>query len=121
MTSYHVNVCRVGHCMSVKDGHFSAACTITLVKGKFNILFDPGSPWDTNLISNFLNDNHLSHEDIHYVVCSHGHVDHIGNLNCFPNATLVVGTEVMRGDQLLPTRISTEKPLIIDDHASLLH
>ncbi len=32
----------------------------------------------------------LAPEDIDYIGVSHGHIDHIGNVNAFPNATLII-------------------------------
>lgn len=36
--------------------------------------------------------HHVTPEEIKYVVCSHGHADHIGNLNLFLNADHFVGS-----------------------------
>lgn len=38
-------------------------------------------------------------EDIQYVVCTHGHSDHCGNLNLFTHAIHVVGYDICRQDQ----------------------
>jgi len=40
----------------------------------------------------------LSCSDITHVVCSHGHSDHVGNLNLFPEALLIVSFDICRGD-----------------------
>jgi len=45
-----------------------------------------------------LNDQGLSCSDITHVVCSHGHSDHVGNLNLFPDALLIVGFDICHGD-----------------------
>ncbi|VDM15998.1 unnamed protein product [Hydatigera taeniaeformis] len=94
MVPYRVVVCREGFSNQTGNRLFSAACSITLVYGALNILFDPGGPWDLELVLSALAKYGLKPEDINYVVCSHGHVDHIGSLNQFPYATIIVGTEV---------------------------
>ena len=45
-----------------------------------------------------LRERGLSGSDITHVVCSHGHSDHVGNLNLFPDALLVVSYDICRGD-----------------------
>jgi len=41
---------------------------------------------------NELKYHHIKPEEVDYVVCSHGHADHIGNLNLFLNAYHFVGS-----------------------------
>ncbi|XP_009891491.1 PREDICTED: metallo-beta-lactamase domain-containing protein 1, partial [Charadrius vociferus] len=38
-----------------------------------------------------------SPKDVTHLICTHGHSDHVGNLNLFPLATLVVGYDLSRG------------------------
>ncbi|KAH9370905.1 hypothetical protein HPB48_019730 [Haemaphysalis longicornis] len=62
----------------------------------------------------------VSCDEINYVVCTHGHSDHIGNLNLFQRATHIIGTTVSSGDvyQLCtfendePYRIATDVQVI---------
>ncbi|VDD82154.1 unnamed protein product [Mesocestoides corti] len=120
MTDYRVIVCREGFCKPIAKGAFSAACTITLICGKFNILFDPGSPWDADMIHSILGEHNLECKDIDYVICSHGHVDHIGSLNCFPSATILIGTEIMRSGRTVEHNFSFVNPFIIDDNVRII-
>ena len=69
MSSYRIVDCREGFCSQVDSGYISAGCTITLVCGLSNILFDPGSPWDRDLVKSLLNKHGLVHDDIDYVIC----------------------------------------------------
>jgi len=45
-----------------------------------------------------LRDQNTCCSDITHVVCSHGHSDHVGNINLFPAAMLIVSYDVCRGD-----------------------
>jgi len=45
-----------------------------------------------------LRDKDLTPSDVTHVVCSHGHSDHVGNLNLFPDALLIVSYDICRGD-----------------------
>lgn len=120
MSAYEVHVCREGYCNTLGNRTFTSACTITLICGKFNVLFDPGSPWDLGRLQGFLMERNLDSHDIHYVVCSHGHVDHVGGISNFPGATVFVGSDIMRNGRTLPFKISPQNPFIIDDHVSRL-
>ena len=41
---------------------------------------------------------HLVPDEIDFVVCTHGHSDHVGNLNLFSDATFIVSYDVSRKD-----------------------
>ena len=45
-----------------------------------------------------LKTNSLGCEDIDYVIGTHGHSDHIGNLNLFPQATFIVSFDICKGN-----------------------
>lgn len=113
MKHNQVIVCREGFSNTPTGGLFSAACTISLVIGEKNILFDPGSPYDEDIINTVLAQWGLEPSAINYVVCSHGHVDHVGSLNRFTEATIFVGTEAMRNGQLINHEFSEDSPYVI--------
>ena len=48
-----------------------------------------------------LSKHSCSPEKIQYVVCTHGHSDHVGNLNVFPGAIHIVSHDVCVGDQYM--------------------
>lgn len=48
--------------------------------------------WDRDVLLRELKFHHVTPEKVDYVVCSHGHADHIGNLNLFLNAYHFVGS-----------------------------
>ncbi|VDO06354.1 unnamed protein product [Rodentolepis nana] len=120
MDSYKVIVCREGFSNMTSSGLCSSACTITLICGQFNILFDPGCPWDENLIKSILAEHHLNFQDINYVICSHGHVDHVGNLHDFLHATIIVGTDILSKGMSKKAQISSSDPFIIDNNVRVI-
>lgn len=116
MSPYRIDILREGFCNSTDSEYSSAGCTISLVYGSSKILFDPGSPWDRELVKTLLKKHELSYDDINYVICSHGHVDHVGNLIDFPMATIFVGTEIMRNGSIVEHQFSDDNPYIIDEN-----
>lgn len=79
----------------ISSSRITATGTCTLVRSNgTNILFDTLGPWQAQQLKDILANNYKLHPDnIDYVVCSHSHADHIGNLNLFTNAKLhLVGT-----------------------------
>lgn len=48
--------------------------------------------WDREILIQKLDENGVKPEQIDYLVCSHGHSDHVGNLNLFLNAQHFVGS-----------------------------
>uniref|UniRef100_A0A8C6UMN8 Metallo-beta-lactamase domain-containing protein 1 n=1 Tax=Neogobius melanostomus TaxID=47308 RepID=A0A8C6UMN8_9GOBI len=81
---YSACVLKVGYCCPQPDGTAKADGTITLLTGPQNILVDTGGPWDRDFLLRSLQERGLSAADIHVVVGTHGHSDHIGNLGLFP-------------------------------------
>ena len=47
----------------------------------------------------------LTPAEIDTVVGTHGHSDHIGNLNLFPHATVIVSYDISRGDTFISSRL----------------
>lgn len=75
-----------------------ANCTCTLIKGQVNIIVDTMTAWDGHKIIKGLEKHDLKPENITWVVCTHGHSDHIGNNSLFQNATHVVGQCISKGE-----------------------
>ncbi|XP_077513954.1 metallo-beta-lactamase domain-containing protein 1-like isoform X1 [Amblyomma americanum] len=119
---YDINVIKEGYSLLSKDGRTMVANgTSTLVRGPgFNIIVDTLSAWDRDFLVESLTKLGVSCDEINYVVCTHGHSDHIGNLNLFQRATHIIGTTVSSGDvyQLCtfennePYRIATDVQII---------
>ncbi|XP_007245128.3 metallo-beta-lactamase domain-containing protein 1 [Astyanax mexicanus] len=117
---YSVSVLKEGYCTAQPDGTFRADGTISLITGPRTVLVDTGGPWDRELLIRRLEERSLSPADVSVVVGTHGHSDHIGNLNLFPEATVVVGCDISRGDTYLPNQLAEGQPYIIDDHLSVI-
>uniref|UniRef100_A0A915JR29 Metallo-beta-lactamase domain-containing protein 1 n=1 Tax=Romanomermis culicivorax TaxID=13658 RepID=A0A915JR29_ROMCU len=47
----------------------------------------------------------LEPDQIDHVVCTHGHLDHVGNLNLFPKATVYLDNDIMNSDGLFQADI----------------
>lgn len=63
------------------------------------VLFDTMGPWERDLLVERLQSLTIHPDDITYLVCSHSHPDHIGNLNLFTKATRhYIGTSVYSQD-----------------------
>lgn len=74
---YEVIVLFDGYSKETKPG-MEANCTCTLIRGPKNIVVDTMTAWDGAKLEEALLKYNLTCGDIHYVVCTHGHSDHIG-------------------------------------------
>ncbi|XP_068027155.1 metallo-beta-lactamase domain-containing protein 1, partial [Melanerpes formicivorus] len=68
--------------------------------GPVTALVDTGGPWGRRRLLQLLGAQGLTPADVTHVVVTHGHSDHVGNINLFPQATLVVGLDLSRGEGL---------------------
>ncbi|XP_064456670.1 uncharacterized protein LOC135367370 [Ornithodoros turicata] len=95
---YTVDIIKEGY--SYLEGKYMKANgTCTLIRGGgINVIVDTLSAWDRDFLSDSLSKRGLSCADINFVVCTHGHSDHVGNLNLFQTATHIVGRCVSKGD-----------------------
>lgn len=48
--------------------------------------------WDKDVLLRELKFHHVKPDDVNYLVCTHGHSDHCGNMNLFLNATHFLGS-----------------------------
>ncbi|MEM3736602.1 MAG: MBL fold metallo-hydrolase [Candidatus Bathyarchaeia archaeon] len=94
-----VKVLRTGWFKFLKGGDgCEAMCTVSLLSdgGKY-ILVDTGGPGEGCEIVRLLEGEELAPEDIDYVVITHYHPDHVGNMCLFSGATFVDGVESFKG------------------------
>jgi glyoxylase-like metal-dependent hydrolase (beta-lactamase superfamily II) len=94
-----VFVLKDGYAFTQESGEHRANCSITLIIGsQKNILVDTGLPADKDAIITGLKDHGLGVENIHIVIGTHGHSDHIGNIGLFPHSLIIVSCDICRGD-----------------------
>lgn len=79
----------------------TAIATCTLVRDKsVNVLVDTLGPWSREQLLSHLSSHGLKPSDIDFVVGTHGHPDHIGNLNLFTSCKTkhIVGYSIYHKD-----------------------
>jgi glyoxylase-like metal-dependent hydrolase (beta-lactamase superfamily II) len=114
-----IDILRTGFSRQIAPGFEQAACTITLIRAAHtNIVVDTGTPTDRAVLELALAETGLTTEEIHSVVCTHGHADHIGNNNLFPGALIVVSQNVTKGDLFL-SHDWNAGPLVLDDDVTV--
>ena len=95
---YEIKVLRPGYAISLGPAKQKAAGTITLIKGNKNIIVDTGIPTDRRIILERLKREEIKPDQIDYVICTHGHSDHVSNNNLFPNATFILQYDISKKD-----------------------
>ncbi|XP_037784683.1 metallo-beta-lactamase domain-containing protein 1-like [Penaeus monodon] len=104
----------------MEKGSMRANCTCTLIKGPNNMIIDTMTAWDREKIVSALADNDVKCDDIHYAIGTHGHSDHLGNLNLFTKAKHIVGYTVSFGDIFFIHPFETGEPFKIDDSLQVI-
>ena len=98
---------RTGYVRTEVDGSSRAAGTVSLVLAEeVRMIVDTGGPAEQRAIVAALAERGLAPEQINYVVCTHGHTDHIGNNNLFPGATFLVAGDRSVADRFTPLDLS---------------
>lgn len=88
--SYEVIVLFDGYSKKTHKG-LTANCTCTLILGPKKIIVDTMTAWDGEKLVEALKHRNIECDDIDFVVCSHGHSDHIGCNYLFKKAMHIVG------------------------------
>jgi glyoxylase-like metal-dependent hydrolase (beta-lactamase superfamily II) len=114
-----VKVLKAGYATRLGPTQLRADGSITLLKGPKNVVIDTGGPWNHGYLLESLEAEGLLPADIDVVVCTHGHSDHVGNVNLFPQATLVVSHDICNGD-LYTVHDFAESPFPIDDDVEVI-
>ncbi|XP_065941932.1 metallo-beta-lactamase domain-containing protein 1-like [Magallana gigas] len=83
--NYEVVIIQEGYSVPHQD-KIKMGSSITLIKGPLNIIVDTGNPTYRDHIIEALETNNVSVHDIECCITTHGHIDHIGNLDLFPIA-----------------------------------
>ncbi|XP_062513904.1 metallo-beta-lactamase domain-containing protein 1-like [Corticium candelabrum] len=92
----------------------------TLFKGLMNVVVDTGTPWDKEKICAGLHENGIRPQDVNLVVCTHGHSDHVGNLNLFENATMIVSYDISRGHEYTTFPFKNDMTYKVDDYVDII-
>lgn len=117
--SYKVEVLYEGY-SKMEDGTMKANCSCTLVKGPTNVIVDTMTAWDKDKILSGLQKHEVKCEDINYAIGTHGHSDHLGNLNLFTNAKHIVGFTVSYKDEFFIHPFETGEPFKVDDNLQII-
>lgn len=95
---YKISILLNGYGYTDAENRYRANGTCTLITGNgLKIIVDTGSPRDKERLLEKLKQHKIVPEDVNFVVCTHGHVDHVGNLNLFPNAVHMVSHDILQG------------------------
>ncbi|XP_075226120.1 metallo-beta-lactamase domain-containing protein 1-like isoform X7 [Lycorma delicatula] len=117
--SYKVTVLYPGYSKE-EEGGMMANCSCTLITGKLNVIVDTMTPWDKDKIIKGLADHDLIPDDIDYVICTHGHSDHIGNNNLFLKAKHIVGLSYSFKDHYYSSPLDSGKEFILNEGLKIL-
>lgn len=117
---YQVKVLRPGYAYWQGPAKQKANGTITLIKGRKLVLVDTGSPWDKELLLALLEKEGISPHEVDYLICTHGHSDHIGNNNLFQNAIHIVSYDISKQDYYSFHNFSSGQPYIIDEDLKII-
>ncbi len=113
-----VKVLQPGYARWETPSRLCADGTVTLIRSSVNIIVDTGLPRDKQTIIGELKAEGIGPTDIAFVVCTHGHSDHVGNNNLFPDATFIVSSDICRGDSY--TIHDFSHPYVIDEDVQVI-
>lgn len=120
MSRYEVIILKIGYTRWTSPVQQRADGSITLVKGPKNVIIDTGGPWNKEEIPVWLTGEGLTPRHIDFVVCTHGHSDHVGNINLFPSATLILSHDICQGDLYTVHDFAGGQPFKIDDEIDVI-
>ncbi|XP_071440878.1 metallo-beta-lactamase domain-containing protein 1 [Hetaerina americana] len=116
---YEVHVISTGY-SNDSEGCMYANSTCTLLIGRNNIVVDTLNPWSKDVLIAGLEKHGLSCDDINFLVCTHGHSDHVGNNNLFLRAKHVVGYDISFENCFYEHDFKNGKPYVIDDDVQVI-
>lgn len=93
----------------------SGSCTL-IQSANHKVLVDTLGPWEGDRLKSLLQNQGLHPHDIDVVVCTHGHPDHVGNLNLFTRSRVhIVGFSVYEEDRYSMHPFDRGEPFEIGD------
>lgn len=118
---YEVIVLFDGYSTATENGTQSN-CSCTLLKSNINnIIIDTMTAWDGDKLVEKLKSNNLNCSDINYVICTHGHSDHIGCNYLFTNAYIhIVGFDISNKDVYLDCDFKNGEEYIINKYVKII-
>uniref|UniRef100_A0A0V0J731 Metallo-beta-lactamase domain-containing protein 1 n=1 Tax=Schistocephalus solidus TaxID=70667 RepID=A0A0V0J731_SCHSO len=123
--SYSVTLLREGSEEVLPDGNIKRRCNTVLVSGPSgHMIVNPGSAWDgPDLIESLKKHGIDSPSKIKYVVCTDGRAAHVGCLNLFVDAEMmIVGHDIQKGQDVFVEHSFSDAtvPFEIDEHLSVV-
>ncbi|XP_076045412.1 metallo-beta-lactamase domain-containing protein 1-like isoform X2 [Oratosquilla oratoria] len=76
--------------------------------------------WDRSIVEEGVASHGLSCDDIGYAIATHGHSDHLGNLNLFLKAKHIVGFTISYQHEFFIHPFETGEPYKIDKNVEVL-
>ncbi|XP_076045119.1 metallo-beta-lactamase domain-containing protein 1-like isoform X2 [Oratosquilla oratoria] len=117
--SYTVHVLQNGF-STMQNEAMLANCSCTLIKGPTNIIVDTMTAWDRSIVEEGVASHGLNCDDIGYAIATHGHSDHLGNLNLFLKAKHIVGFTISYQHEFFIHPFETGEPYKIDENVEVL-
>lgn len=74
-------------------GSWRGATSVLLTNGRYNIVADTGMPHEAYLLVDALAARNLRPEDIHFVINTHFHIDHVLNNSIFEKSEILASQE----------------------------
>ncbi|XP_015910955.1 metallo-beta-lactamase domain-containing protein 1 [Parasteatoda tepidariorum] len=117
-----VEILKVGYSILNEEAKFMKAnCTCTLVRDNNKImLVDTLTAWDGIFLLKALEERGLQADDITHVVGTHGHSDHIGNLNLFTKALHIVGQSISHQDEYYLHSFEENDAYVISENIKII-
>lgn len=114
--AYKVDVLFEGHSNPISDTETSCNCSCTLLRGPQTVIVDTMTAWDGPRILQALKAKNLTPDDVNWVICTHGHSDHVGCNYLFQKAKHVVGFDFSEKNKYFSHDFFAGKELIIDEN-----
>lgn len=87
-------------------------------KAKRNIIIvDTGVPSFSKKLLDSLKKEKISPQEVSYVISTHSDIDHIGNLNLFPEAIFIAGSDIIKKDVFIDF---FEKRYTVDENVKII-
>ncbi|XP_075062611.1 metallo-beta-lactamase domain-containing protein 1 [Mixophyes fleayi] len=112
-TPHSVHILLEGYSRDVGDDRFQSDGSVTLIRGPLTVLVDTAGPWSREFILHSLQSRGVSPDDVTNVICTHGHSDHVGNLNLFPKAEILVSHDLWRDGFYVSNNLSKGDPYLL--------